>query len=142
MCKIVHSRKSYKKESGFMEVMLDGDSTYEDVVQLAAETMSLEKDEDSTELLFRADGTMVPNIDVSVGGFSQRWTLQRYLKSLGKTAAQMKLGVGYRYVVCLCIGLCWLSVYYSIFRTLSHHQVESQIWQLMKVSSLLHNNCS
>ena len=99
------SRKGYKKDGGFVEVMLNGDSDYEAVVEQAAATLDLEEEEGSTELhLFRVDGTVIPNTDVDVGGVTQSWTLERYLRSQGKTAAQMKLGVGYRYMVSMCIN--------------------------------------
>ena len=100
MCKIVCTRKGYKKEGGFVEVVLDGESDYDEVVQQAATTLNLEDEDGCTELLlFRVDGTVIPNNEVDIGGFTRSWTLQRYLKSLGKTAAQMKLGVGFRYEV-------------------------------------------
>ena len=80
--------------------MLNGDSDYEAAVEQAAATLDLEEEEGSAELLlFRVDGTVIPNTDVDVGGFIQSWTLERYLRSQEKTAVLMKLGVGYRYTV-------------------------------------------
>ena len=100
MCKIV---SGYKKDGGFMEITVDGDSCYEAIAKEAAKMLDLEK-EGTALLLFRVDGTIVPNKEVDVNGASRRWTIERYLSSQGKTAQQLKLGVGYRYEVCYCIS--------------------------------------
>ena len=55
--------------------------------------------EDGCTKLLRVDGTVIPNNEVDIGGFSRSWTLQRYLKTMGNTAAQIKLGVGFKYEV-------------------------------------------
>ena len=106
MCKIVCGRKSYKKYGGFVEVMINGGSYYEEVVEQAAETLKLEEEEDSDLCLFRVDGTVIPNLDVEVDGLMRYWTLERYLKSQGKTSQQLKLGVGYRFRVSLTCVEC------------------------------------
>ena len=100
MCRIVATRKGYKKEGSFTEVMVKRDSDYATVARHAATTLELQdEDDDGGELsLFRVDGTIIPRGLVDVGG--REWTLERYLRSIGRTASQLKLGVGYRADVC------------------------------------------
>ena len=102
MCKIVATRKGYKKEGSFTEVMVRRDSEYATVARQAATTIELQdEDDDGGELsLFRVDGTIIPRSLVDVGGREKEWTLERYLRSIGRTASQLKLGVGYRADVC------------------------------------------
>lgn len=96
-----------------MEVTLEANDPYEVVAEQAAITLSMEE-EDGELMIFRADGTMVPNVDVEVGSVKKQWTLDRYLHSQGKSSQQLKLGVGYRYEVCL--KLCCFTLITSQFR--------------------------
>ena len=83
-----------------MEVMLDVNSEYETVVKHAAATLNVDEEEGPIELLlFRVDGTVIPNNDLDIDGCSKKWTLGRYMKSQVKTPSQLKLSVGYRYLV-------------------------------------------
>ena len=101
---MARSRKGgFVKDGDFTEIRIEKSSSYDDAVAVAAEAMDLEpEDEDvlagaEMELyLFRTDGTVVPNQPITVVKETLPWTLERYLKSLKKSAAQIKLGVGYR----------------------------------------------
>ena len=102
MCKMVRSRKDgFIKEGDFTEVRIERGSTYSGVVAIAAESMGLETEEEEDDgaepelALFRTDGTVVPNQPIVFGKETQPWMLERYLKSLMKTAAQVKFGVGF-----------------------------------------------
>ena len=68
--------------------MVRRDSDYATVARQAATTIELQdEDDDGGELsLFRVDGTIIPWSLVDVGG---EWTLERYLRSIGRTASQL-----------------------------------------------------
>ena len=101
MCKIIATSKGYKKEGSYMEVMVRRNADYDAVARQAATTLELKDEDDSAELcLFRVDGTIIPRGCVDVGGNQKEWTLERYLGSIGRTASQLKLGVGFKTEVC------------------------------------------
>lgn len=93
------------KGGDYTEVRVPGYATYTEVAATAGTALDLEVDQDfegDPELiLFRSDGTVVPNKAVMSDYLerSEPWTLERYLKSFQKSAAQLKLGIGYRYKV-------------------------------------------
>ena len=96
----------YMKDGDVTEIRIAGSATYTEVVATAATALDLlpveiDFEGDPELTLFRSDGTVVPNKPI-VSNYSDRseaWTLERYLKSSKKSAAQLKLGVGYRYKV-------------------------------------------
>ena len=95
------SRKGgFTKDGDFTEIRIEKSSSYDHVAAVAAEAIDLaSEDDDDSEMelyLFRTDGTVVPNQPITLAKESVPWTLQHYLKSLKKTAAQINLGVGYR----------------------------------------------
>ena len=95
MCKIVSTRKGYRREGGFTEVMIKCDSAYSSVARQAATILVV--DDDNGELsLFQVDGTIIPRGSVYVDRRKKEWTLEHYLRRIGRTASQLKLGVGYR----------------------------------------------
>lgn len=94
------SRKGgFVKDGLYTEVRMSRNYSYEDFLAAADEALEIEVDtleeEDPELLLFRTDGTIVPNRPILYGNTEQPWTLDAYLKSMKKTAAQVKLGVGY-----------------------------------------------
>ena len=101
------SRKGgFIKDGDYIEVRLSKGATYEEMTAAAARSLELSLEstdfEGEPELtLFRTDGTIVPNQPISLDdpARSVPWTLERYLKSVKKSAAQLKLGIGYRYKV-------------------------------------------
>ena len=95
MCPIRRIRKGYCRNGDYVEVRLTKTASYSMVVCQAMEVLHVEEDEEEKverELsVFRIDRTVVPKC--SIRGFP--WTITRYLKSLGKTPGQLKLGVGF-----------------------------------------------
>ena len=84
-----------------MEVAVPKCSTDEEVIQAAHVILDIQEEEEEEKgrlTMFRIDGTVIPGSDI--GGAA--WTIARYLKSLHKSAGQIKLGVGYHYRVILC----------------------------------------
>ena len=80
-------------------------ASYGQVVSEAIRVPDLEEEEEEKgegdPSVFRIDGTVVPDSPIN----DMPWTLARYLKSLHKTAGQLRLGVGYYYRVSLTIVL-------------------------------------
>ena len=96
-----HSRKGYVRCGDYVEVRVPKTASYSQVVSHALEVLDVEEDEEdegeAKPCMFRIDGTMVPDSPVN----NLPWTVARYLKSLRKSAGQLKLGVGFYYKVSL-----------------------------------------
>ena len=90
---MVQSRKRYIRAGDYMEIRVVKTATYSEVVTCAIEALGVQEEEeqegDGEPRIFRIDGTVVPDSDIS--GVS--WTIARYLSSLHKSAGQIKLGV-------------------------------------------------
>jgi hypothetical protein len=97
VCPMGHSRKGYVRCGDYVEVRVPKTASYAQVVSLALEVLDVEEDEEdegeAKPSMFRIDGTMVPDSPVN----NLPWTVTRYLKSLRKSAGQLKLGVGFYY---------------------------------------------
>ena len=91
-----------------MEIQVAKSATYLQVVTCAIEGLGIQEEEEQAgegePRIFRIDGTVVP--DLVIGDVT--WTISRYLKSLHKTAGQIKLGVGYYYQVSVLCFFCGL----------------------------------
>ena len=91
------SRKAYTRVGDYVEVRLPKIASYGSVAAHAFEVMQVEEEDEEDEeeggepRIFRIDGTVVP--DGSIDDLP--WTISRYLKSLNKSPAQIKLGVGF-----------------------------------------------
>lgn len=105
MCKIVRTRKeSYRKDGDYYEVCVTPDSDYQSVCSASAEVLGLQIDEKQELRLFRTDGTMIA--DRNVTGSHGQWTIGQYLKVANRSSAQMKLGVGaYKNMVTLYLRI-------------------------------------
>ena len=102
---MAQSRKGYVRAGDYMEIQVATSATYSQVVTCAVEGLGIQEEEEQAgegePRIFRIDGTVVPDLDIS----HVSWTISRYLKSLHKTPGQIKLGVGYYYrvsVFCFC----------------------------------------
>ncbi len=87
-------KKGYTKCGDYMEVRIRKDAHYPSVVAAARDVLGIESEEEDEEGewgLLRIDGTVVPNRPIE----KHPWTAARYLNALGKTASQVKFGVGY-----------------------------------------------
>ena len=82
MCKNIASRRSYKKEGNFVKVTVDGNSSYQSLAEEAAIALSIEKNGGEL-ILFRVDGTVIPNKDIYINGVCKCWT-RGILKVRGK----------------------------------------------------------
>ena len=88
------SRKAYTRVGDYVEVRLPKIASYGSVAAHAFEVMQVEEEDEEEggePRIFRIDGTVVP--DGSIDDLP--WTISRYLKSLNKSPAQIKLGVGF-----------------------------------------------
>jgi hypothetical protein len=92
-----HSRKGYIRCGDYVEVRVPKTASYSEVVSHALEVLDVEKDEEeegeAKPSVFRIDGTMVPDSPIN----NLSWNVTRYLKSLRKSAGQVKLGIGFFY---------------------------------------------
>ena len=92
-----HSRKGYVRCGDYVEVRVPKAASYSYVVSCALEVLDAEEDEEEKgegkPSMFRIDGTIVPDSPID----DLPWTITRYLKSLRKSAGQIKLGVGFCY---------------------------------------------
>ena len=101
ICKMADSRKGRVKDGDYLEVRVPKNSTYSDLVREASDAVDLvldsDKDPDNVKLsLFRADGTRVLDHPVTgTGGEQEQWTIRGYLRFLHKSAAQVRVRVGY-----------------------------------------------
>lgn len=97
---MVESRKGRFEDGSFLEVTLTDSATYDEILHEAADALGLddcdESDDSSVLSLFRADGTRVLVHSLpSAAGSVEPWTIRGYLRLLHRSAAQVKLGVGY-----------------------------------------------
>ena len=77
-----------------MEVRVQDGIEYNELVKTCAETLKLEDPPPGSELsLFRSDGTLIPPVATDESGSG--WVLRDYLKSINRSAAQIRFGVGY-----------------------------------------------
>ena len=75
-----------------MVMCVPPDSDYQNVCSASAEVLGLQIVEKQELRLFRTDGTMIA--DRNVTGSRGQWTIEQYLKVANRSSAQMKLGVG------------------------------------------------
>lgn len=73
-----------------MEVRVCRNILYYDLVN---ESLQLEEAPESELSLFRSDGTIVPPTPIDESG--KEWTLEYYLRSIERSAAQVRFGVGF-----------------------------------------------
>lgn len=95
---MAHIRKGYIRSGDYVGVRVPKSASYAQVVGHALDVLGVEVDDEEGEAkqsLFRIDGTVVPVNPVN----DLPWTLGHYLKSLRKSAGQLKVGVGYHYKV-------------------------------------------
>lgn len=95
----------------YVEVRVAKMASYSQVVSNALEILDVEEEEEEGEAkpsIFRIDGTMVPDSPIN----DLPWTVTRYLKSLQKSAGQLKLGVGFYYKVSL---LAYTKAVYKVY---------------------------
>lgn len=99
ICPMRRCRKGYIRSGDYIEVRVSKTSSYQQVVSQAIEVLGIEEEdgesEDGEPRIFRIDGTVVPDCPID----ELSWTVSRYLRSLHKTAGQLKLGVGFHYRV-------------------------------------------
>lgn len=79
------------KRSDYVKVSVPRSSSYAELCRHASDTLEMAVNVDAELRLFRVDGTMVLNRPID----GKDWTVQRYLDMCNRSAAQLKLGVGY-----------------------------------------------
>ena len=114
-----HGKKGYIRAGDYVEVRVPKASSYSQLVNHALKVLDVEKDEEeegqARPSMFRIDGTMVPECSIN----DLPWTVARYLKSIRKSAGQLKLGVGFYYKV---ISSCFKTlVMWILFLQLGLH---------------------
>ena len=94
-----HSRKGYVRYGDYIEVCVPKTASYSQLVNHALEVFDVKEDEEEEgepkTSMFRIDGTVVPECPI----YDLPWTVARYLKSMKKTARQLKPGAGFYYKV-------------------------------------------
>ena len=100
MCAITKNRKNnYSSTGGYVEVRVWRSILYYDLINVCARSLQLEAAPLEGELsLFRSDGTIVPPTPVDESG--KEWTLLDYLKTIDRSAGQVRFGVGFISKVC------------------------------------------
>ena len=84
-------RGKFSQVSGYREVQLSRDDCYLSVVTVAAVSLKV-KDRGLT--LFRQNGTVIQNCELSVKGNRKPWTIGNYLLAIKKSPHQIKFGLG------------------------------------------------
>ena len=78
-----------------MEIEVDRNDSYTELVERAAEAFSLSEKPGQMLMLFKMNGSTIPNSSLTVKEKKREWTLGNYLLATKKSPAQTKLGVGY-----------------------------------------------
>lgn len=94
MCGITSKQnsKGYGKATEYVEVRVQRNASYMDVATVSKSVVGLADEAIGVLSLFRSDGTVISDKNISPGS---PWTIGGYLKSLKKSSSQIKLGVGY-----------------------------------------------
>ena len=95
---MVQTKKGlYRRNNNpYIEVDVSKDSSYRSFSLIAADKLSLPgASDDSLEpYLFKVNGTMILDGDITIKGCTKAWTIGRYLQLLKKAAYHVKIGVG------------------------------------------------
>ena len=90
MCK--NRKRGYSKGGQYVEVHVPSRSTYDEIIKECVKVVQVPGSSRGELALFRVDGTLIPKQYFS--------TLFNYLKSMKKSAGQLKLGIGHGPKVC------------------------------------------